>query len=165
MSEKKKNLSDINRNYSADTSDMRIGIVISEWNGEITSAMLKGAIDTMRGMGVNENNIYVHYVPGSFELPLGAKLLAANHKTDAVICLGCIIQGETRHFEFISNAVANGITNVGLDTDIPVIFGVLTTDNYQQAKDRAGGKHGNKGEEAGATAVNMIKLKRKISTK
>ncbi len=164
MSGKKKNLSGLNSGFITDASDMRIGVVVSEWNGEITSALLKGAVDTMKSMGVEEEKIHVYHVPGSFELPMGAKLLAANLKVDAVICLGCIIQGETRHFEFISNAVANGITKVALDTGIPVIFGILTPGNYQQAKDRAGGKHGNKGDEAGATVIKMIKLKRELST-
>ncbi len=165
MTGKKKKLSEFNGNYSADASDMRVGVVMSEWNGDITSALLKGAVNTMKNMGVEEKNIHVYHVPGSFELPVGARLLAENLKTDAVICLGCVIKGETKHFEFISGAVANGITKVGLETGIPVIFGVLTTGNYRQAKERAGGKRGNKGDEAGATAVKMIELKRKLQEK
>ena len=165
MARKKKNLSDVNQSIYANTSGMHIGVVVADWNTEITSALLQGAVNTMKSMGVEEKNIHVHYVPGSYELPMGAKLLATALKVDAVICLGCVIQGETRHFEFISNAVANGITSVGLETNIPVIFGVLTTDNYQQAKDRAGGKHGNKGDEAGATAIKMIELKRILQNK
>ena len=162
MPGKKTNLSDVNQSIHANIADSRVGVVVSEWNEEITSALLEGAVNTMKSLGVKEKNILVHYVPGSFELPMGAKMIAEKLKVDAVICLGCVIQGETRHFEFISNAVANGITTVGLDTNIPVIFGVLTPDNYQQAKDRAGGKHGNKGDEAGATAVKMIELKKKL---
>jgi len=162
MPGKKTNLSDVNQSIHANIADSRVGVVVSEWNEEITSALLEGAVNTMKSLGVEEKNILVHYVPGSFELPMGAKIIAEKIKVDAVICLGCVIQGETRHFEFISNAVANGITTVGLDTNIPVIFGVLTPDNYQQAKDRAGGKHGNKGDEAGATAVKMIELKKKL---
>ncbi len=165
MSEKKTNLSDVNQSIHTNTADSRVGVVVSEWNEEITSALLEGAVNTMKSLGVKEKNILVHYVPGSFELPMGAKMIAEKLKVDAVICLGCVIQGETRHFEFISNAVANGITTVGLDTNIPVILGVLTPDNYQQAKDRAGGKHGNKGDEAGATAVKMIELKKKLQGK
>lgn len=162
MAEKKKNLSEVNKSFHSDSSDISIGVVVAEWNEEITNALLEGAVKTMAEMGVKKYNIHIHYVPGSFELPMGAKLLAKNNDVDAIICLGCVIQGETRHFEFISNAVANGITNVGLQTDIPVVFGVLTTDNYQQALERAGGKHGNKGDEAGATAVKMVELKRKL---
>ncbi len=165
MAGKKNNLSEINTNDFSHADTARIGIVSSEWNEEITSALLKGAVNTIKSLGVAENNIIIHYVPGSFELPMGAKFLAENLALDAVICLGCVIQGETRHFEFISNAVANGITKVGLNANIPVIFGVLTTDTFQQAKDRAGGKQGNKGDEAGATAIKMIELKRKLLTK
>jgi len=165
MAGKKSNLSEINKNKVSQVSTARIGIVASEWNEEITSALLEGAVNTIKSMGVSEHNIFIHYVPGSFELPMGAKFLADSLVIDAVICLGCVIQGETRHFEFISNAVANGITKVGLDTNVPAIFGVLTTDTFQQAKDRAGGKLGNKGDEAGATAIKMIELKRSLLTR
>lgn len=165
MSGKKKNLSDFDQGSDINASDVRVGVVVAEWNHDITSALLHGVVDTMKSFGVIDENIHVHYVPGSFELPMGAKLITASLQVDVVICLGCVIQGETRHFEFISNAVANGITQVGLDTNIPVVFGVLTTDNYQQAKDRAGGKHGNKGDEAGATAVKMAELKRKLHSR
>lgn len=165
MPEKKKNLSDLNHTIKADASGMRIGVVVAKWNEEITSALLQGAVNTLKNYNVKEKNIHIHYVPGSFELPVGAKLVATNLNVDAVICLGCVIQGETRHFDFISDAVANGITTVGLDTNIPVIFGVLTPNNYQQAKDRAGGKHGNKGDEAAVTAIEMIELKRKLENK
>lgn len=165
MSGKKKNISNINKNNSKGNADMRLGIVVSEWNEEITKALLQGAIDTLDEMGVPENNIKVHYVPGSFELPISAKLLIESNDVDCVICLGCVIQGETRHFEFISNAVADGITKVGIETNTPVIFGVLTTDTFQQAKDRSGGKHGNKGIEAGVTAIKMIELKNDLSVK
>ena len=108
--------------------------------------------------GALAENIVTYSVPGSFELTSGADLLLKNHKLDAVICLGCVIQGETRHFDFICNAVANGISNVAIKYSKPVIFGVLTTDNQQQAVDRAGGKHGNKGEEGAVTAIKMAYL-------
>lgn len=162
MTEKKVNLSDFKKKRISKASGMRIGIVVSEWNEEITSALLDGAIRTMQELGVARNNIEIHCVPGSFELPVAAKLLIENTDVDGVICLGCVIQGETRHFEFISNAVANGITKVSIETNKPVIFGVLTPDNYQQAKDRAGGKHGNKGDEAGATVVKMIEMQKAL---
>ncbi len=104
----------------------------------------------------------VNYVPGSFELTLGAQLMAEKKKFDAIICLGCVIQGETKHFDFICNAVANGITQLNIKYNLPVIFGVLTPNSWQQAKDRSGGKHGNKGVEAAITAIKMVALKNKI---
>jgi 6,7-dimethyl-8-ribityllumazine synthase len=162
---KKKNLSDYNINSIPDASAMSFVILVSEWNDEITFALRDGAIETLKKHGAHDENITVDYVPGSFELPLAAKYAAERLFCDAVICLGCVIQGETRHFEFINNAVANGITNVGLDTDVPVIFGVLTPDNWEQAKDRAGGVHGNKGDEAAISAIKMVALKDSIMTR
>jgi 6,7-dimethyl-8-ribityllumazine synthase len=162
MADKKKNLSDYDLNSIPDAQDMTFAILVSEWNHEITFALRDGAIATLKKHGVLEEGITIKYVPGSFELPLAAKLAAENLYVDAVICLGCVIQGETRHFEFINNAVANGITNVGLQTDTPVIFGVLTPDNWEQAKDRAGGKHGNKGDEAAISAIKMVALKQDL---
>jgi len=162
---KKKNLSDYNIHSIPDASDMSFVILVSEWNDEITFALRDGAIKTLQKHGVIEENIVVDYVPGSFELPFAAKYAAERLFCDAVICLGCVIQGETRHFEFINNAVANGITNVGLQTDIPVIFGVLTPDTWEQAKARAGGVHGNKGDEAAITAIKMVALKDSIMTR
>lgn len=156
MASNLKNLSDYSDRNTGSVSDKRFGIVVSEWNDEITGALLEGALETLKEQGVPKKNISVHYVPGSFELPLGAQFLAKDNTMDAVLCLGCVIQGETRHFDFICDAVANGICNVGLKYDKPVIFGVLTTNTMQQALDRAGGKHGNKGEEAAITAVKML---------
>jgi len=118
---------------------------------------------TLVNYGAKEKNISVHYVPGSFELTAGAKWLADTKKYDAVICLGCVIQGETRHFDFICNAVANGLTDLNLTYNIPFIFGVLTPENMQQAKARAGGKHGNKGVEAAVTAIKMVALRSTLS--
>lgn len=159
MSEKKKNLSEYDVNDIPDAIDMSFAILVSEWNSEITFALRDGAINTLKKHGALDEAITIKYVPGSFELPLAAKFAADNLFVDAVICLGCVIQGETRHFEFINNAVAQGITNVGLQTETPIIFGVLTPDNWEQAKDRAGGKHGNKGDEAAITAIKMAALK------
>ncbi len=159
MADKKKNLSDYNIHSIPDGFNMSFVILVSEWNDEITFALRDGAIETLKKHGVLEENITVDYVPGSFELPLAAKFASERLFCNAVICLGCVIQGETRHFEFINNAVANGITNVGLQTDVPVIFGVLTPDNWEQAKERAGGIHGNKGDEAAITAIKMVALK------
>lgn len=143
---------------------MRVAIVVSEWNTEITEALYDGALNTLKKFGCAENDIVKRYVPGSFELTLGAQLMAERNKFDAVICLGCVIQGETRHFDFICDAVANGITNLNLKFNIPVIFGVLTPDTMQQALDRAGGKHGNKGDEAAITAIKMVALKKELSS-
>lgn len=141
----------------------KIGVVVSEWNPTVTNALREGALFTLIDHGVSEANIAVHNVPGSFELPLGAAmLLDADDELDGVICLGCVIQGETRHFDFISQAVANGAMRVGLDYEAPVIFGVLTCDTMEQALDRSGGKHGNKGVEAAYTILKMIELQRKL---
>ena len=159
MSSKNKNLSKTTLEANKSFKKYTIGIVVAEWNTEITSALLSGAVEHLTAMGVKEKNIIINHVPGSFELPMGAQFLAAQKNIDAVIALGCVIQGETRHFDFICNAVANGITEVSLKTGVPAIFGVLTTDNLEQAKDRAGGKHGNKGEEAAVTAIKMAELK------
>ncbi len=161
---KKNNFSDVDCNIIENSSNIRVGIIISKWNDQVTSQLFNGAKETLLNSGIIEDNIDVYYVPGSFELTIGAKLLAENKSPDAIICLGCVIQGETRHFEFISNAVANGITKVGIETNIPVIFGVLTTDTFEQAKERAGGKKGNKGVEAAATAIEVIQLKNKLLT-
>ncbi len=158
MSEKKKNLSDYDVHSVPDATNMSFAILVSEWNHEITFALRDGAVDTLKKHGAAEENIIVKYVPGSFELPTAAKIAARNLMVDAIICIGCVIQGETRHFEFINNAVANGITQVAIETQIPVIFGVLTPDTMEQAKDRAGGKHGNKGDEAAISAIKMADL-------
>lgn len=162
MSEKKQNLSFYDPNKVPGADNMRVGIVVSEWNPEITGALLSGAVETLKKHGLPENQLFIHYVPGSFELPQGAAYLIDQLEIDAVICLGCVIQGETRHFEFICQAVSQGIMNLQLDSGIPVIFGVLTTDNFGQAKERAGGKHGNKGDEAALTAIKMIDLKNRL---
>ncbi len=137
-------------------SRKRFALVVSEWNESVTEALYSGAYQTLRDYGVPKEHIIRKNVPGSFELSLGAQYMAAKKDIDAVICLGCVIQGETRHFEFICNAVANGITSVSLKFDKPVIFGVLTPDTQKQALDRAGGKHGNKGDEAAVTAIKML---------
>lgn len=159
MSSSQKNLSDFSHMQVPSAKPYTFGIVVAEWNSEITGALLQGAIEELRKYGADESKIDVFPVPGSFELTTGALLLAESGKYDAVITLGCVIQGETRHFDFICNAVANGVTEVSIKTGIPTIFGVLTTDNLEQAQDRAGGKHGNKGEEAAVTAIKMADLK------
>lgn len=158
MASNLKNLSEYSDRNTGGVQDKQFGIVVAEWNEPVTGALLEGAIETLLEQGANRENIKVHYVPGSFELSLGTQFMAQQDSVDAVIGLGCVIQGETRHFDFICDAVANGITNVGLKYNKPVIFGLLTTDTMQQALDRAGGKHGNKGEEAAITAVKMLKF-------
>jgi 6,7-dimethyl-8-ribityllumazine synthase len=137
---------------------MRFGIVVSDWNREITQALLEGAAKTLKKHGATDNNIVIKHVPGSFELTLGAQFLAEYDDLDAIICLGCIIQGETPHFSYICQSVTYGITKLNLEYNIPFIFGVLTTLNHDQALDRAGGKHGNKGDEAAVTAIKMAAL-------
>ena len=139
-----------------DIANKTFGIIVSEWNEEVTESLFSGAYQTLIQNGAKKENIIRKNVPGSFELTLAAQWLAQDEKVDAVICLGCVIQGETRHFDFICDAVAHGITNVGLKYNKPVIFGVLTPGTQQQAMDRAGGKHGNKGDEAAITAVKML---------
>lgn len=148
-----------------DASGFSFGIAVSEWNKDITVALSDGAMQTLLGAGCKKENIYTIHVPGSFELTAGAQLLLSQHKLDAVICLGCVIQGETQHFNFICNAVAQGLTNLTLKSSKPVIFGVLTTNNLEQAIERSGGKFGNKGVEAAATAIKMAALKYQAENK
>ena len=160
MTEKKKNLSDYIPFEFSSAKQTRIGIVVSEWNNHITDSLLEGAKNCLLEHGVEAENITIHYVPGSFELPLGAKWLLEKSSVDAVICIGCIIQGETRHFDFIAQAVSDGIMNVGLEHSKPVIFSVLTCNTMEQAEDRAGGKHGNKGVEGAVSCLKMLALEK-----
>ncbi len=159
-------MSTANKNLSSFTSsiphlhDVVVGIVIAEWNNEITFALRDGAVNTLLQAGIKKENINIQYVPGSYELTLGALNILEDPQTDAVICLGCVIQGETPHFTFICDAVAHGIMQLNITYKKPVIFGVLTTLDQQQAIDRSGGKHGNKGDEAAFTALKMIELQK-----
>lgn len=164
MSSKDKNLSVYKGEVGKLPENPLVAIVVSEWNTEITESLLNAAVDTLKQNGLTDEDIIVRHVPGSFELPLGAKFMLDNAEPDAVICLGCVIQGETRHFDFICDAVANGIMTLGLEYNTPVIFGVLTPNNMQQAVDRAGGKHGNKGVEAAITALKLIALQYELET-
>ena len=159
---KKTNLSDFDPTSVPNGKGYRIGIVAAEWNPEVTNAMCQGAIDTLRKNGVLKKDITVLRVPGTFELTTAAEMLLQRTGLDAVICIGCVIQGETRHFEFICQAVSQGLTNVAVKHGKPVIFSVLTCDTMQQALDRAGGRHGNKGVEGAVTALKMIHLDRNI---
>lgn len=139
--------------------NMRFGVVVAEWNPEVTIPLANGAVETLKKHGAKDENIIVKYVPGSFELPLGAQFLVEYGNVDAVIILGCVIQGETRHFDYICEGVTQGTKDLNLKYNKPFIFGLLTTNNQQQALDRAGGKHGNKGDEAAVTAIKMVHLK------
>jgi 6,7-dimethyl-8-ribityllumazine synthase len=156
------NLSACDQGSVPDASEMRFGIVVSDWNSKITWALLEGAVKRLKQHGADDENIIVKHVPGSFELTLGAQLLAEYDDLDAVICLGCVIQGETPHFTYICQGVTQGITQLNMEYNIPFIFGVLTTDTDQQASDRAGGIHGNKGDEAAVTAIKMAALQREM---
>ena len=150
------NLSDYDFESVPDASSMRFGIVVAEWNQAITEKLLQGACDTLERHGVKESNIFVSRVPGSFELTFGAKQMTEHLELDAVIVLGCVIRGDTPHFDYVCSSVTQGITQLNIQYNIPFIFGLLTTDNLQQSEDRAGGKHGNKGDEAAITAIKMI---------
>ncbi len=165
MAVKKKNLSKTEGTEIPDAKDMKFGIVVSEWNHEITDALYQGAVATLQQHGVDPDHIIKKTVPGSYELTLGAQWMAESTAVDAVICLGCVIQGETRHFDFICNAVSFGLTQLNMRFSKPFIFGVLTPQNMEQAQDRAGGKHGNKGDEAAITAIKMVALKKSFSRK
>ncbi len=156
MSSANKNLSTYSDKDLTDISEKRFALVVSEWNEEVTEKLYQGAYQTLLKHGAKQENIIRKNVPGSYELSLGAQYMAQQEQIDAVICLGCVIQGETRHFEFICQAVAQGITQVALKYNKPVIFGVLTPDNQKQALERAGGKHGNKGDEAAVSAIKML---------
>ena len=138
--------------------NMKFGIVVAEWNSGITEALLRGAVSTLKLYGCPEENIIVKHVPGTFELALGAQFMAEYTDVDAVIVLGCVIQGETRHFDYVCSGVTQGVTELMLRWNIPITFGVLTTDNIEQAIDRSGGRYGNKGDEAAITAIKMVAM-------
>lgn len=149
------NLSDYDVNSVPNASDMKVAIVVAEWNRNITERLLEGACNTLEKHGVKVENILVGRVPGTFELTFGAQQMAETCSPDAVIVLGCVVQGDTPHFNYVCQGVTQGITHLNTLFGIPFIFGVLTTDNMQQAEDRAGGKYGNKGDEAAVTAIKM----------
>ena len=159
---KKVNLSEYDPTTVPDGSNYRVGIVAAEWNSAITDALLEGARSTLEKQGVKEENILIVRVPGTFELTTGCDLMLKTQHIDAVIGIGCVIQGETRHFDFICEAVSNGLTQLTLKHEKPVIFSVLPTNNMEQAQERAGGKHGNKGTEGAVTALKMIALSKQL---
>ena len=163
MATAEKNLSQYDKDSIPNASNMRFGIVVSEWNDTITNGLLEGAIAALKENGAKEENIIVKYMPGSFELALGAQYLLEHLKIDGVIALGSVIQGETKHFDFVCNGVTQGIMDVSLKYNKPVIFGVLTDNTMQQAIDRSGGKHGNKGIECAVACIKMIATKEEIT--
>ena len=159
MSSAHKNLSIFNTENIPNISWKKFVVIVAEWNADITEPLAQGAIDTLLKHGAKEANILKVYVPGSFELSYGSQVYAQKADVDAVIAIGCVIQGETKHNDYINHAVAGGLTEVSLKYNKPVIFGVLTPNTHQQALDRAGGIHGNKGDEAAITAIKMLGLK------
>ncbi|GJG37680.1 MULTISPECIES: 6,7-dimethyl-8-ribityllumazine synthase [Prevotella] len=152
------NLSNYDFDSVPDASNMCFGIVVAEWNHDITGALLEGCVKTLEKHGTIPENIHVKTVPGSFELIYGAQQMCKNDGFDAVIILGSVIQGETPHFSYICQGVTNGIARLNATQNIPVIYGLLTTLDHQQAVDRAGGKYGNKGDECAVTAIKMAKF-------
>ncbi|MEL6989390.1 MAG: 6,7-dimethyl-8-ribityllumazine synthase [Bacteroidota bacterium] len=156
--EKKKNLSEYNTEEIGDLSEVKFGLIVADWNPNITHSMFDAAKETLLKHGAKEDNLEIIQVPGTFELPAAARILIKRKAPDAIICIGCVIKGETAHNEYISNAVAQGLVQLSLVSGVPCIFGVLTPNDMEQAKDRAGGKHGNKGVEAAYTAIRMAEL-------
>ncbi len=155
------NLSAYDKNTIPNAKDFRFGIVVSEWNHDITEGMFQGAFDALKDCGAINENIVRWNVPGSFELIYGCKRIAQSYDMlDAVIAIGSVIQGETKHFDYVCEAVAQGIKDLNVQGNIPVIFCVLTDNNMQQAIDRSGGKHGNKGTEAAIAAIKMAQLRK-----
>ena len=160
MASNLKNLSSYNDETIPTAADMIFGVVVAEWNKHITHALYEGCVETLLKHGAKEENIHIAQVPGAFELPTAARLLASRFPAvDAVVCLGCVIKGETKHDEYINLSVANALQNLSITLAKPFIFGLLTPNDEQQALDRAGGKHGNKGVEAAVTAIRMAALK------
>lgn len=153
-----KNLSEYNIESISNCADFRIGIVVSEWNQHITSKLLEGATETLLTCGVQQKNIHVSHVPGAFELPLGCQWMASKDNIDAIVAIGVVIQGETRHFDFVCGGATQGIVDVTLKFNKPIGFCLLTDNTEQQSLDRAGGKHGNKGVEAAVTVLKMLSI-------
>jgi 6,7-dimethyl-8-ribityllumazine synthase len=153
-----KNLSSFNPDELPDASQWKVGIVVSEWNHEITDKLLSGALEVLKQAGLAEESLITRRVPGSFELPFGAQVLIEQHKVDGVICLGSVIRGETSHFDYVCQASSQGILEVSLKHNRPVIFGVLTDDNIDQSRARSGGELGNKGTESAVSMLKMISL-------
>lgn len=163
MATANKNLSDYDKNTIPNAKNFRFGIVISQWNDHITEGLYKGVIEALLDCGAVDENIIRWNVPGSFELIYGAKRMIETQNVDCVITIGCVIKGETMHFEFVCEGVTQGIKDLNIKTDVPVIFCLLTDNTEQQSIDRSGGIHGNKGTEAAIAAIKMADLRR-VST-
>ena len=157
-----KNLSKYDKKNISNGADYKIGIVVSEWNENVTFNLLAGAKQALMDNGVLEKNIHVHYVPGAFELPLGAQMMLKAMFLDGIVAIGCVIQGETKHFDYVCKAATNGIAKLNLKFERPVSFCLLTDNTLQQSLDRSGGKHGNKGTECAIACLKMIDLKRSL---
>lgn len=155
-----RNLSEYDKDFVPNGADFKVGIVVSEWNDSITMNLLKGAKDALLENGVNEKNILIRFVPGAFELPLGAQFMCEFTDVDGVIAIGVVIKGETKHFDFVCDAATQGIKDVNLEFNTPVAFCLLTDNNIQQSMDRSGGKHGNKGIECAIACMKMIAMKK-----
>ena len=161
MATENKNLSQYDKNTIPNAKDFRFGIVVSEWNDEVTEGLYSGAVATLTDCGALPENITRWNVPGSFELIFGARQMHEKVELDAVSVIGCVIKGEIMHFEFVCEGVTQGMKDLNLLYDVPTIFCVLTDNNMQQSLDRSGGKHGNKGVEAAIAAIKMVDLNRK----
>lgn len=162
MATASRNLSEYNKDFVPDGADFKIGIVVSEWNDTITLNLLKGAKQALIDNGVKNSNIIVRFVPGAFELPLGAQFMCEYTDVDGVIAIGVVIQGETKHFDFVCEGATQGIKDVNLKFNTPVAFCVLTDNTMQQSIDRSGGKHGNKGIECAIACLKMVDLKKNM---
>ena len=164
MATENKNLSQYDKNTIPNAKDFRFGIVVSEWNDQVTEGLYNGAFTALTDCGALPENIIRWNVPGSFELIFGARQMHEKLELDAVIVIGCVIKGETMHFEFVCDGVTQGIKDLNVQTDVPVIFCLLTDNNEQQSIDRSGGVHGNKGTEAAIAAIKMAELRRKSNS-
>lgn len=162
MATANRNLSEYNKEFIPNGADFKIGIVVSEWNDNITLNLLKGAKEVLLDSGVKEENIIVRFVPGAFELPLGAQWLCQQDDINGVVAIGVVIQGETKHFDYVCSGCTQGIKDVSLKYDKPVGFCVLTDNNIQQSIDRSGGKHGNKGIECAVAVLKMVDFKKNL---
>lgn len=160
MATANRNLSEYNKEFIPNGADFKIGIVVSEWNENITLNLLKGAKETLIENGVQENNIIIRFVPGAFELPLGCQFMCESSNIDGVIAIGTVIQGETKHFDFVCDGATQGIKDVSLKYNTPISFCLLTDNTLQQSIDRSGGKYGNKGIECAIACMKMIELKK-----
>ena len=162
MATANRNLSEYNKEFIPNGADFIVGIVVSEWNEKITLKLLAGAKQTFLDNGVKENNIHVRFVPGAFELPLGCQFMCEKGEVDGIVAIGVVIQGETKHFDFVCEGATQGIKDVNLKYNLPIAFCVLTDNTEQQSIDRSGGKHGNKGIECAIACMKMIELKKTI---